>query len=410
MSAQDGSHRRVTPVEHDDGTAHILHVDMDAFFASVELLDHPELRGRPVIVAHDAPRSVVTTANYRARRFGVRSAMPVALAKRMCPGAVLLPPRHGLYRAASARVMHTLAEFSPLVEQVSVDEAWIDVSGAHGLFGSSGAIAERIRERLRAELGLIASVGVAPVKFAAKLASGMCKPDGLLIVNRSELQGFLDALPVGALSGVGERTRERLSRYGVSTVRQVRELRYPRLVRMVGEAMARMLSERARGRQTDGVTPVRAERSIGREVTLPEDLSDRREILATLSALVEGPSRTLRAQKLLARTVTLKLRDADFQTISRSHALSVPTDTTQVLVEAARDLFIGCGWDRPTRLVGVRFTGLVSAKDAPARDVLWGEEDRWRAADVASDEITQRFGTESMVRATALRASRRRSR
>ncbi len=220
----------------DDATATILHVDMDAFFAAVELLDHPELRGKPAIVGHPGPRSVVTSATYEARRFGVRSAMPVSQALRLCPTAIILPPHMEKYREYSKRVMTIFSEVTPLVEPLSIDEAFLDVSGARRLLGSPRRIAELIRSRVREETGLTCSVGAASTKFVAKLASGRAKPDGLLVIPASETLAYLRPLPVGALWGVGESTQQSLQRLGLHTVADLADTPLSVLQRAVGEA------------------------------------------------------------------------------------------------------------------------------------------------------------------------------
>lgn len=404
MSAQDGSHRRVTPLTHDDGSAHILHVDMDAFFASVELLDRPELRHRPVIVGRREPRAVVTTANYAARQYGVHSAMPVATALRLCPTAVVIPPRHHLYRQYSQRVMDLLRSYTPRIEPVSVDEAWMDVSGSHRLFGGTGRIAAEIRRRMRDDVALTCSIGAAPTKFVAKLASGMAKPDGLLIVNADEVAGFLTPLPVGALAGVGEHTRAALHRLGIETVGQLREISPARLQRSLGAAQAAVLVERASGRQQAEVAAARVERSIGKETTFPVDETDPERLRAVLVGLADRSAAALRAADLLTRTVVLKLRDGAFRTITRSVTLPAPTATTQELIDAAQDLLTRSGWDRPTRLIGVRFASLVPTASGLARDPIWGDASQWRAVDAVADRIAARFGTGTVAPASTLRA------
>lgn len=390
MSRQDGSTRRVSDPSVDDGTATILHLDMDAFFASVELLDHPELVGLPVIVAHDAPRSIVTTASYEARRFGVHSAMPVGQARRLCPQAVLLPPHHERYREYSRRVMAVLAGFTPLFEQVSVDEAYLDVSGATRLFGPPGRIAERIRGQVHAETGLRCSVGVAAAKFVAKLASGMAKPDGLLIVPAGGTLEFLRPLTVGALPGVGGKTVERLRGLGVVAVRDLETIPEDALVRAIGPAQAHRLHDLARGRDRSAVVPERAEKSIGHERTFAEDVDDADRLRAALLSLAEQTAARARRHGVMGRTVAIKVRDASFRTVTRSQTLPDATNTGRTVFETAWRLFAQSGMSESRiRLLGVRLEQLVAGR---AEASLWSDEEAWQGADQAVDAAARRFG------------------
>lgn len=391
MSRQDGSHRQVSDLSVDDGTATLLHLDMDAFFASVELLDHPELVGLPVIVAHDAPRSIVTTASYEARRFGVHSAMPIGQARRLCPQAVLLPPHHERYRDYSQRVMAVLHRFTPLVEQVSVDEAFLDVSGATRLFGMPGRIAERIRSEVFTETGLHCSVGVAAAKFVAKLASGMAKPDGLLIVPAGRTLEFLRPLPVGALPGVGSKTVERLRGLGLVEVRDLETVPEATLVRAIGPAQAHRLHDLARGRDRSAVVPERTEKSIGHERTFTEDVSDPDQLRAALLGLAEQTAARARSHGVLGRTVAIKVRDASFRTVTRSQTLPDATNTGRTVFETAWRLFEQSGMSEAyIRLVGVRLEQLVVGQ---AEASLWSDDEAWQVADQAVDAAARRFGT-----------------
>ena len=259
----------------DDSATPVLHVDMDAFFASVELLEHPELRGRPLIVGGQDGRGVVSAASYEARAYGVNSAMPMARAHRLCPQAVVLPVRHGHYGAVSARVMEVLAEVTPLLEQVSIDEAFLDVSGARRRMGTPVQVATWIRSQIRQRVGVPASVGVAATKFVAKLASSHAKPDGLLLVPADATQDFLDVLPVGALWGVGDKSARALQRWGIRDVRALAATDVRRLEKILGPAAGRHLHDLAHGIDPRPVSPGREEKSVGTESTFFETITDR---------------------------------------------------------------------------------------------------------------------------------------
>ena len=317
----------------------ILHVDMDAFFASVELARRPELRDRPLIVG-GAGRSVVLAASYPARAFGVHSAMPMSQASRLCPEAVVVPPDHGRYHEVSAAVMAILGEITALVEQVSVDEAFMDVSGARRRLGPPGRIAALIRERVAAEQGVTCSIGIGGTKFVAKLASGFAKPDGVLLVPVDATVPFLHELPVGALWGVGERTRDALARWGINTVAQLAESDVRTVQRAVGSVVGSHLHDLAWGRDPRPVVPERQEKSIGAETTFEVDTDDIGAVTGHVLALADRCAAGLRSKGLVARTVVLKVRNADFATITRSRTLPVPTDLGSDLFRAARELFL----------------------------------------------------------------------
>ncbi|WP_412542241.1 DNA polymerase IV [Longispora sp. K20-0274] len=396
---------RFGPGADDDGCP-ILHVDMDAFYASVELRRRPELRGRPVIVGGLGPRGVVSAASYEARKFGVRSAMPMARARRACPHAVYLPPDFEAYSAASRTVMAMFRDVTPLVEPLSVDEAFLDVSGAVRLFGPPAGIAQRLRTRVHAEMGLTCSVGVAPNKFLAKLASTRAKPDGMLVVPRAMILDFLHPLPVGALWGVGERTAEALRRLGLVLVGDVAQAPAATLRRALGEAVGRHVYELSWGRDPRRVVTDTVEKSIGAETTFDLDVTEPDILRRALLALSDKASRRLRSAAMVGRTVALKVRFDDFSTVSRSRTLPVPTDVTREVFETAWSLYsilrtsVG---SRPVRLIGVRVEGLIGADGQP-RQLTLGEPDRgWREADQASDAVTARFGHAALRPASLLR-------
>ncbi|MFE9652207.1 DNA polymerase IV [Micromonospora sp. NPDC006431] len=376
----------------DDTGCPILHVDMDAFFASVEVRRRPELRGRPVVVGGVGPRGVVSSASYEARRYGVRSAMPTARARALCPGAVYLPPDFTQYSAASRAVMQIFRDVTPLVEPLSLDEAFLDVAGARRLFGSPAGIARLIRRRVAEEQGLTCSVGVAPSKFVAKLGSTRAKPDGLLVVPAGRVLDFLHPLSVGALWGVGERSAETLRRLGLNTVGDLAEAPLGLLRRAVGEAAATHLHELAWGRDPRRVSPEQVEKSIGAEVTFDVDITDPVEIRRALLALAEKVGARLRAAGQVGRTVSLKVRLADFRTVTRSRTLTVPTDTAREMFDTAWALWTALAVGEPVRLVGVRMEGLATAAETPRQLTLGAPERGWREAEVAADAAAARFG------------------
>ena len=386
----------------DDTGCTILHVDMDAFYASVELRTRPELHGKPVIIGSTGGRGVVLSATYEARALGVHSAMPMARARRIAPHAVIIEPRHHEYAEVSANVMALFASVTPLVEPLSLDEAFLDVSGALRRLGTPAAIAELIRARVVDEQGITCSVGVASTKFIAKLASTRCKPDGMLVVPRDRVIDFLHPLPVGALWGVGERTEEHLTRLGLRTVADLANTPVATLQRALGPAAGAHLHELAWGRDPRAVTPGQPEKSIGNEETFAVDLDDHDEIRAHLLRLADQVAGRLRASGAVARTIVLKVRFSDFTTITRSRTLSSPTDVGADIYGAARGLFDALGLQRArVRLVGVRAEGLLEAEGAAQQLALGEPELGRREAEVAVDRLRARFGSDA-VRAARL--------
>lgn len=395
----------------DDSATPILHVDMDAFFAEVELLEHPELRGRPVIVGgsrDDEGRGVVSAATYEARAFGVASAMSMAQARRLCPQAVVLPVRHGAYSAMSRRVMAILAEVTPLLEKVSVDEAFLDVSGARRRMGSPVQIATWIRSRVRTELGLPASVGIASTKFVAKLASAHAKPDGLLLVPAHVTQDFLDVLPVGAMWGVGDKSARALARWGITEIRQLSTTPVRQLERILGPAAARHLWDLAHGIDPRPVTPVRVEKSVGTESTFFDTITDREDARLVLLDQCHQCAARLRAAGTQGRVVVLKARGADFRTVTRSRTLGTSTDLARDIFEVIEQLFDAL----PTppggfRLLGVRVEGLVRG-DSGVQLAL-DEDPRRGVPERAADAVTARWGGGAIRPASLLARPRARS-
>jgi len=390
MGKQDGRDRVVSDDDVDDTGATVLHADLDAFFASVELLDRPDLRGRPVIVGHEWGRGVVTAATYEARAFGVNSAMPMALALRRCPQAVVLRPHYDRYQHYSRIFFELCHELTPVVESVGIDEGFLDVAGAAKAVGSPKLAAARLRERMRAETGLVVSVGAAATKFVAKLASGRAKPDGLLVVPPAGTIAFLHPQPISALWGVGAKTEERLRTRGYATVGDVAAASMPALRRAVGEAAATKLHELAWGIDPRRVIPGHDEKSIGHEVTFDHDIADPVALRRELLRLSDDVAVRLRRAGVSARTVALKLRYADFTTVTRSRTLATPSDLAKVLHEETVALLAGLEpLAAPVRLIGVRGEQLV--RDG-GQSTLWEEAPGWREAEGVMDAARERFG------------------
>ncbi len=375
----------------------ILHVDLDAFFAAVEQRDRPELRGRPVVVGGGGPndRGVVSAASYEARVFGIRSAMPLRTAAALCPDAVFLPVDGRKYDQVSGEVMAILRRFTPLVEPVSIDEAFLDVTGSRALFGDGGAIARRIKEAVRSEVSLTASVGVGPTKLVAKVASDLRKPDGLVVVEPGTEAAFLEPLPISRLWGVGPATAAVLREYGVATIGDLARLPEDVLVRRFGPHGA-ALHDRAVGRDADPVAGRDPAKSIGHEHTFDHDTSDRETLERTLLAMAEGVSARLRGAGLRARTVTVKVRDSSFRTITRQRTLEEPTDLTEPIWRAALMLA-----EPELRGIRVRLIGVTASHfDEPPQLALFREEDERRRRLVgATDAIRTRWGTKALTRA-----------
>ena len=381
---------------------------MDAFYASVELARRPELRGRPVIIGGEG-RSVVLSGTYVARAFGVHAAMPMAHARRLCPQAVVVPPDHRRYHEVSEGVMAVLRDVTALVEQVSIDEAFLDVSGARRRLGPPTHIAAQIRERVRAGHGVTCSVGIAATKFVAKLASGMAKPDGVLLIPRAATVPYLHSLPVTALWGVGERTSEALARWGIVTVEQLARSDVATVQRAVGVASGAHLHDLAWGRDPRPVTPERVEKSVGAETTFAVDTADQEVIRAQVSAMADRCAAELRRKGVVARTVTLKIKTADFQVLTRSRTLAVPTDVAGDLLAAVLGVWAATDLGgRAVRLVGVRAEGLLARQERQLtlEEAMDDAGPARRRAEAAMDEVRGRFGSGALVRGALLARER----
>lgn len=376
---------------------------MDAFFASVEVLSKPEVSGKPAVVAHDSPRSVVTSATYEARTLGLRSAMPLSVAKRMVPNLIVLEPHFELYRHYSHQVMAIFHDFTPFVEQLSIDEAFLDVTGVKKLLGSPEHIARSIKERVLTETGLPCSIGVASTKFVAKLASTRSKPNGLLVIDEEQTLDFLHPLPVEALWGVGRKTSEVLHKRGLHTVEDVANTPEASLIAALGQAAGSHLYELSWGRDPRKVSTERVDKSIGKEHTFSADVTDQELLKATLLEQADIVGSQLRQSMSEARTIGLKVTFADFEAITRSKTLpeatSVGREIHKVVCELFDELPLG---GRAIRLIGVRAANLVEAGTQPLS--LWEDDtDAWKDAEIAMDEVAKKFGKASVRPASLLR-------
>jgi DNA polymerase-4 len=381
----------------------ILHVDMDAFYASIEQRDHPELRGQPVIVGGLAGRGVVCAASYQARPFGVHSAMPMAAARRLCPRAVFLPVRMKHYIQVGRQIRAILQSFTPLVEPLSLDEAFLDLLGCEGLFGPAPQIAQAIKERVKVETALIASVGLAPNKFLAKLASDHGKPDGLVVVTPEQVNEFLTPLPVGRIWGIGAKGEKRLHAFGVRTIGQLAALPEQLLTDYFGES-GRHIWQLAHGQDDRAVLPDREAKSISTETTFAQDIGDRAALRVWLLEQVNHLAARLRQEGVLARTIELKVRSSEFRTRIRALSLTNATDSTQALWQSALSLLERTitADTLPVRLLGVGATNLTRDRTVQAH-LFEGEERRRQAAlDHAVDAIRQRLGARAIQRGNLL--------
>jgi DNA polymerase-4 len=382
----------------------ILHIDMDAFFASVEERDRPGLRGKPMVVGgNPQKRGVVAAANYAARQFGVHSAMPTAQAKRHCPHLIVLPPRHSYYAQVAQQIRDVFHRYTPLVEPLSLDEAFLDVTHSHRLFGEPADIGRRIKQEIRDELKLVASVGVAPNKFLAKVASDVNKPDGFLVVDAAGSQAFLDPLPVTKLWGVGKVSNRHLDKLGIRTIGQLRAAPRAQIDEIFG-SWGEHLWELAHGRDDRPVVPDHKAKSISHETTFAEDITDVVDLRGWLLDLTRQVAARLRRNQLRGRTVHVKIRFANFRTITRSHTLRQSTDSTQELWDVGLPLLTR---NLPLHNRGVRLLGFsVSGFDGvgPQQADLFSEAVKLKQTrlDTVSDRVHARFGPAALARATEL--------
>ncbi len=378
----------------------ILHMDMDAFFASVEQLDHPELKGKPLVVGGDSGRGVVAAASYEARRHGIYSAMPMFMAKQRCPYLIIVPPRKGRYSEMSRSVMAIIQRYSPIVEQVSIDEAYLDAAGCGRLYGPPEAMARAIKSEIKKKVALTCSIGVAPLKFLAKIASDMNKPDGLTVINGESVLDFIATLLVEKVPGVGKHAHRQLSQMGIATLGDVRKVKPSVLVDRLGKFGHRLV-DLSQGRDASAVTPHAPTKSISTERTLPADIRDRKRLTQHLLAQSQEVGRQLRLQGFLARTITLKLKDTDFKQITRSVTLDRPSQSSETLYRTAAALLERQALPKAIRLIGVGTSALI-ADTTPRQACLFSiveqKECGWEKIDRAVDRITERFGHSAVHR------------
>ena len=372
----------------------ILHIDMDAFFASVEQLDRPELRGCALVVGGCSGRGVVAAASYEARRYGIHSAMPMFMARQRCPGLVIVPPRKARYQVLSRSVMAILMRYSPLVEQVSIDEAYLDAAGCERLYGDSADMAAAIKADIRETVKLTCSIGVAPLKFLAKIASDMGKPDGLFVIPPERVAAVIAELPVEKVPGVGRQAQARLRQLGIATLGDVAAMRPALLMARMGK-FGRRLVDLANGRDDAAVIPHTPTKSISAEETLPVDTADAAQLRQFLLAQSQAVGRQLRRQGFRARTVTLKLKTGDFRLITRSLTLARPCQSSETLYRTAARLLEQQPLRQAVRLIGIAASSLVTDGTPRQLDLFPTEdhcEKRWETVERTVDRIADRFG------------------
>jgi nucleotidyltransferase/DNA polymerase involved in DNA repair len=380
----------------------ILHVDMDAFYASIEQLDDPALKGRPVIVGADPRqglgRGVVAACSYEARKFGVRSALPISRAWKLCPEGAYVRPRMDRYVEVSHEVMEVLRRFTNLVEPLSIDEAFLDVTGSTTLFGAPIQIARAVKKQIRETTGLTASAGVAPNKFLAKIASDLKKPDGLVVVEPGEVAAFLGALPISRLWGVGPKTEVRLREMGLHTIGAVRSRSEEELTQTLGANLGAHLYHLAMGDDDRPVIPNWEPKSISNETTFEEDTRDRDLLVKTIRRLAESVGRRLRRENYRARKVTLKVRLEPFETHTRQVSVKQPIDTDEEIIRLALSLFDQFSLERRIRLIGVGTGDIVRPGEGPTQLGLFDEPKKQSAIDRTVDAIREKFGEDMIQR------------
>ncbi len=385
----------------------ILHIDMDAFYASVEQRDDPSLLGKPVVVGGSAEgRGVVAASSYEARKFGIYSAMSAHRAKQLCPHAIFIRPRIDYYAAISQQLRQIFEEFTPLIEPLSLDEAFLDVTGSESLLGSAIQMGRQIKSLVLERLHLTASVGVAPNKFLAKIASDLEKPNGFVVVLPDQIQSFLDPLPVGRIWGVGKVTAQVFKRFSISTIGQLRQLSRETLHDLFGSS-GEHYWQLSHGIDARPVVPDREAKSISNETTFAEDICDRDDLKAWLVTLVEQVARRLRNHNRLGRTIELKIRFSDFTSLSRSLSLSSPTNITSELMEAGLELL--CNRlpknHLPVRLIGFGVTNFEQSDMIQMQLFDESEREQQRSLDKVADEIAKKFGKNALHRAAGIRKS-----
>ena len=397
MSKNQLNRTSIPKLGDSDQGCNILHLDMDAFYASVEVKRNPNLKGKPVIVGGNSGRGVVVAATYEARAFGIHAAMPMSRAIRLCPEVIVVSPDHQEYAETSEQLLEIMLSVTPLVETISLDEAFLDVTGSRKLLGTPRAIGDLLRSKIQNELQLTASVGIASTKFVAKLASTYAKPDGLLVVPVDQVLEFLHPLPVNALWGVGSKTEEKLVELGLKKISDIAQLPVKTLIKILGEAAGEHLHDLAWGRDEREVVVYEPDKSIGHEHTFDVDVFKPTEIEAEILRLSDLVASRLRSRELVGRTISVKLRFNDFSTITRSQTIKGYTNTTQEINSIAKGLYQKLGLQRARiRLVGVRVEGLHSSVGAAIQPALDAPEHGWPQADQAIDKARERFGDQAV--------------
>jgi len=379
----------------------ILHIDMDAFYASVEQLDNPGLKGKCVIVGGPSKRSVVSAASYEARKYGVRSAMPVFMAKQKCPEGVFVPPRIQRYKGVSKKIMKLLCDFSPLVEPVSIDEAYMDITGGERLLGSPEQVGIHIKEKIREKVKLTCSVGIAPNKFLAKIASDMEKPDGLFIIMPDEAHEFIKSLAINKVPGIGKKTGSLLENLGITTLGDVKKYREKILLSRLGKSGKRLI-ELSACIDNSPVTPFSQRKSVSTEHTLTEDTRDQTILKKFLLKHSQDVGRELRRLEVKAKTITLKLKQEDFKQITRSTTIDNPTQSSETIYSTACRLLLKYRLKTKIRLIGVGASGFVPSA-MPFQMELFEQKEKkgnnWEKVERAIDAIIEKFGEDAVRRA-----------
>jgi len=375
---------------------------MDAFFASVEQMDAPELKGKCVIVGGDSDRGVVTSASYEARKYGIHAAMPIFQAKEKCPNGIIVPGRMDRYKALSKEIMGVLESFTPLVEQVSIDEAYMDITGCEKLYGTPNEIAARIKEGIAESVGLTCSVGIAPTKFLAKIASDFNKPNGLTVINTEDVDGFIESLPIRKVPGVGKSMHEKLDRIGIRTLGDVKKTPAKTLEKRLGKSGHR-LSALSQNIDPSTISASATAKSVSSETTLLENTRDRTILRRYLLWQSESVGRQLRKGQFRAKTITLKLKHEDFKRITRNRTLDLPTQSSETIYRAAKSLLASYRIAKPVRLVGVGASGLISEATPTQMTLFQGHpsaDEDWERVDAAVDTITDKFGKHAIKKAS----------
>ena len=401
MSKQDGRSRITSSEGVDDNGLSYLHIDLDAFFASVEELDNPDLRGKPIIVGGTGGRGVVSTANYVARKFGVNSAMPMQTALKRCPHAVVFPARFSRYQELSEQVFQIVNRFTPNIRRVSIDEAYCDVSGALGLFGSPTIIAKEIRKAIETEIGLTASIGIGSSMFVAKVAGSLAKPNGMLAIPISQVKSTLGGLTVAYLFGVGPVTRSRLEKFGFQTVSDIQNADLETLKAAVGERLALRLSNLANGVDNSSISHQTADKTISNSETFWKDVTDPIELRRQVMHMANKVSARARKIGVLAHTVSLTVRFADWRTKNKSVTLGTPTAASKIINTKATEMLntVGINGDA-VRLVGIRLENLIGKADSA---FLWDDESDGSEIDKTVDAVVEKFGGQSITKASLIR-------